>query len=112
MNKHEDERGVIEDLLVTDNGAVTRITFKKGAIRGNHYHKETIQYDFIVSGRLLCKNHAGVAEVKAGQMVIHRPNEPHAYQALEDSEMVSCVYGPRKGEDYSTDTFKLETPLL
>lgn len=112
MTKFEDDRGMIEDLKVTDTGAVTYITFKKGAIRGNHYHKETVQSDFILSGRFLCRTDKGTAEVKAGQAIFHKPNEPHAYLAIEDGEMVSCVYGPRKGEDYSKDTFKLETPLL
>lgn len=109
--KHEDERGVIEDLLVTENGAVTRITFKPGAVRGNHYHKETVQHDFILKGKLVCYSGNKRFEVMAGEMVEHKPLIPHAYKALEESEMVSCVYGPRKGEDYSKDTYKLETPL-
>jgi len=108
MNKHEDERGIIDDLIVTETGAVTHITFKKGAVRGNHYHKKTIQSDFILSGRLLLVTQYGEVEVNAGETHVHKPGVKHAYKALEDSEMVSCVYGPRKGEDYSSDTFKYE----
>lgn len=111
MSKHEDERGIIEDLKVGKRGAVTYITFKKGAVRGNHYHKKTIQYDFILSGKLKCYAYDGETVVKAGDFIEHLPGEPHAYKALMDSEMVSCVYGPRKGEDYSKDTFKIEKPL-
>ena len=29
------------------------VTFNKGAIRGNHFHKESIQYSFVVSGKLV-----------------------------------------------------------
>lgn len=127
MNKHADERGIIDDLLVTEEGAITHITFAKGAVRGNHYHEETIQHDFILKGRLICKTYKAegdfdcdvpdyeetkVVEVSEGEMITHKPYTQHAYLALVDSEMVSCVYGPRKGEDYASDTFKLDTPLL
>ena len=112
MKTFEDERGLIEDLKVGKDWSITYISFKKGAVRGNHYHKETVQYDFILSGRLLCRTDKGIGEVTTGNIVYHKPNEPHAYQALEDSEMVSVCQGIRIGEDYSKDTFKLETPLL
>jgi quercetin dioxygenase-like cupin family protein len=97
---------------VTAGGAATYITFAKGAIRGNHYHKKTIQHDFILSGRLLCASGNKKFIAEPGEVITHKPHIPHAYQALEDAEMVSLVYGPRKGEEYATDTYKLDTPLL
>lgn len=112
MKQHKDARGIIKDLLVGKKGAVTYITFKKGAVRGNHFHKKTIQYDFILSGSFLCASGNKQMRVIAGEMIEHRAGIPHAYEALEDGEMISCVYGPRKGEDYSSDTFKLDVPLL
>ena len=37
-----DHRGQIIDLLENENiNAVTVITFTKGAVRANHYHKQT-----------------------------------------------------------------------
>jgi len=110
--KHEDERGVIEDLVVGENSAVTKITFTKGSVRGNHYHKKTHQIDLIVSGRLLAKTDMEEKEVATGDIIRHAPLTKHAYKALEDSVMVTMCAGPRKGEDYADDTFKLETPLL
>ena len=107
----KDDRGEIEDLLVTDKGAVTFITFKKGAVRWNHYHNETIQVDFVLSGRLQLEMPYSSRELKGGDTQRIMPKVAHAYKALEDSDMVSCVYGPRKGKDYAADTFKLETPL-
>ena len=109
---HKDVRGLIKDLLIGEKGAVTYITFKKGAVRANHYHKKTVQHDFILSGKLLCKSGTTEMKVSAGEIITHPKNVPHAYKALEDSEMISLVYGPRKGEEYSLDTFKLKTPLL
>ena len=41
----QDDRGIIMDLLSKEEmNSATIITFKKGAIRGNHFHKFTIQY--------------------------------------------------------------------
>lgn len=112
MNTYEDKRGKIDDLLVGEKGAVTHITFKKGVVRGNHFHKKTVQYDFLLSGSLLCKTPEKTFIVTEGSMVGHPANVPHAYLALEDSEMVSCVYGVRVGTQYEQDTFRLKEPLL
>jgi quercetin dioxygenase-like cupin family protein len=109
---HRDKRGSIKDLIVKKGASVTYITFKKGAIRGNHYHKETIQHDFILSGKLLCAAGNKQERVEKGELITHEAKIPHAYEALEDSEMVSICFGKRVGEDYSKDTFKLDTPLL
>lgn len=109
---HTDERGTINDLLVTDDYSVTHITFTDGAVRGNHYHKETTQYDMVVKGKLLC-NQNGKEEIVTPQMIIvHLPNDTHAYKALEDSEILSICFGKRRGNHYEEDTFRLETPLL
>lgn len=114
---HEDDRGVIRDLLVTPNYSITHVTFKEGAIRGNHYHKKTVQYDFILGGELQCyydKNEVGKGDVVVtpGNSVTHAPGESHAYKALKESEIISICFGVRKGEDYEKDTFRLEIPLV
>ena len=117
----KDKRGLIKDLLVNENASVTYITFKKGAVRGNHYHKKTTQMDVILSGKLKVAQKGyekfGVMifesdVVKDKNVIKHSPNEGHAYEALEDSEMISICWGLRKGKDYEKDTYKLKTPLL
>lgn len=108
---HTDERGTIEDLKVGKDWSVTYISFKKGAVRGNHYHKKTIQTDLILSGKLVCFSNSGDRVIKEGDVISHRKYEPHAYVALEDSEIVSMCKGVRIGENYEEDTFRLTTPL-
>ena len=50
----EDARGTITDIFVKDpQDHGTIIMSKKGAVRGNHYHKTTKQSDFILSGKLI-----------------------------------------------------------
>jgi mannose-6-phosphate isomerase-like protein (cupin superfamily) len=109
---HKDTRGIIKDLIIGKKGAATYITFGKGAVRGNHVHKKTIQHDFILSGKLICYFGDKHVVVKSGEIITHPAKVSHAYKALEKSEMISLVYGPRKGEEYSMDTFKLKTPLV
>jgi len=105
---YQDERGTIKDLIVGKDYSVTHITFTKGAVRGNHLHKETFQVDTVLSGKLF----NGEKELVAGDIVEIQAGTPHAYRALEDSEIISTCFGKRIGDDYSKDTFKLETPLL
>ena len=50
----KDKRGKIIDIFVsTPKEHCTMVTFNKGAIRGNHFHKKTTQYTFVIEGKLL-----------------------------------------------------------
>ena len=49
----KDKRGSITDIFYKKNiNHVAIIKSKKGALRGNHYHKKTIQYTFVLDGRI------------------------------------------------------------
>ena len=49
----KDHRGEISDLIENEKiNAVTLITLKKGAVRGNHLHKKTWQWNYIISGKM------------------------------------------------------------
>ena len=115
---HEDSRGVIRDILIgIDIDAVTLLTAKAGSVRGNHYHKQSDQYLYIVSGRLTCaaqdrENPIETKEVEGGDLVINKAWEKHAFKAIEDSTLLSLTKGPRKGEDYEKDIFRLDKPIL
>lgn len=112
MKTFTDERGTIEDLKVGKDWSVTYISFKKGAVRGNHYHKETVQHDFVVSGELQLETEFARKWMSAGDDQKIKPGVKHAYKALEDSEMLSFCFGKRVGESYEEDTFRLEKPLI
>ena len=110
-DRFEDHRGVIQDIIGRID-AVTRITTVKGAVRGNHYHEKTTQWTLVLSGKLLMATGSEKTEMWPGQVVKHEPGVPHAWKALEDSECVVFAKGPRAGDEYDTDTFRLEEPLL
>ncbi|TSD02440.1 MAG: cupin 2 conserved barrel domain protein [Parcubacteria group bacterium Athens0714_24] len=110
----KDDRGIIRDIMShTFVDAMTYITFTENAIRGNHYHKKTMQYDYIISGKLICRTREDENKeieevvVEAGDLIIHQYPFWHAYKALEDSVMISSTNGPRQGDQYEDDTFRL-----
>lgn len=113
---HKDKRGMIKDLLVGKDFSVTHITFKKGAIRGNHLHKKTTQIDLVLNGKLnlVANLGSGCENIFLGreEKVIIGKKVSHAYKALEDSEMVSICFGKRIGDNYSKDTYALQEKLI
>ena len=115
----EDDRGIIMDIFTSepkDHGAL--ITFNKGVQRANHYHKESTQYTFLVSGRLLMRS-ADVSEkgvisnaykesiLEPYTLVKHNPFEAHAFKSNESSTILAFACGLRGGEDYEKDVYRL-----
>lgn len=114
----EDERGQITDILEKEViEYVTIISSKKGTIRGDHYHRESVQYAFILKGSLKLLTQMPGEEIKTtfikqGDLVFTPPMEKHAFIALEDSEFLVLTRGPRGGENYEKDTFRLIESLV
>ena len=114
----KDNRGIIMDLLEKKNiNAITLITQKKGKVRGNHYHKKTIQWNYLLSGKIIIyakKKGQGIKKkiLNKGDLVVTLKNESHAIKALKNSEFLVFTQGPRGGKEYETDTFRLKKPLV
>lgn len=115
---YEDERGsiidIVEDIKID---SVTLITSKKGARRGDHYHKKSVQYTFVLKGtlELLTQMPGGKIEttiIKGGHLVLIPPMESHTLIALEDSEFLALTRGPRGGKNYEKDTYRLAEKLI
>jgi len=113
----EDKRGQITDILENEIiDSVTIISSKKGAVRGNHYHKESVQYVFILKGRLRLFTRAPGEDIKStivevGDLALTPPLEEHTLVALEDSEFIALTRGPRGGKNYEKDTYRLAQNL-
>ena len=112
-----DHRGVIIDLLEKKKiNAITYITQKKGKIRGNHFHNKTIQWNYLIKGKIKLitkKKNRNVKKItlSKGDLVVTTRNESHAIIALKDSEYLVFTQGPRGGKEYENDTFRLVEPL-
>lgn len=113
-----DNRGEIRDIIAHINvDAVTYISCEKDAVRGNHYHKKTEQYDYVLEGKILCVTKDKLGKIKRktivkGDLVYHPPFEAHAFKALEKSAFLSMTKGPRNGKDYESDTIRLDKPII
>ena len=115
---HTDARGSITDLISDDEiNAVTLITFVKGAVRANHYHERTMQWNYVISGEILLASQMPEKEkvervLKAGDFAVTRENERHALKGLTDAEVLILTKGPRAGTQYENDTFRLTELLI
>ena len=114
---YQDKRGSITDIVeqIDFNGA-TMIESKKGSIRGNHYHKKTIQYIYLLSGKLKAKSKKvdeSMVEVvvQPGDLISHDQLEAQCFEAIEDSLFLVLSSGLRTGKDYEKDTYRLNIPL-
>lgn len=113
-----DDRGDITDLLEhAQVDAITMITFTEGAVRANHYHKETVQWNYLISGKILLRTKLEGEEVEeaimeAGDFIETVANEQHALKALEPSSLMVFTRGPRGGKEYESDTFRDMTSLI
>lgn len=115
---HEDQRGKIIDLIENRNiNSTTYISFTQGAVRANHYHKKTTQWNYVISGRIKLVTQfddEAVQEtiLEKGELVMTVPFEKHALVGIEDSELLVFTEGPRAGKDYESDTIRLDKPLI
>ena len=111
---HQDERGTISDILQqVDIDCVTLITISKGSIRGNHYHKDSIQYSYVLSGEVLVFTQMPDQKVEQitlmpGDMLESPILERHSIHGIaHDSVVLILTKGPRGGESYEEDTFRV-----
>lgn len=116
--KFEDERGIVRDIIAgKEIDACSALTCKAGSVRGNHYHKQTLMYIYILSGRLVYALEKGdgsieTQEVKEGDLITVLPGDKHALKAIEDSVILNLTKGPRQGDGFAKDTFRLEKNIL
>jgi quercetin dioxygenase-like cupin family protein len=117
--KIEDERGYIQDLVTNQKiDAVTIVTMRKGSQRGNHYHKLTTQWTYVLSGSVKLASSEVDSEkidfeiLMAGDLALSAPSVSHGLLAMDDAEILIITKGPRAGFDYETDTYRLEESLF
>ncbi len=121
LELHEDDRGKIVDIFFKENiEHVNSIVSKKGALRGDHYHKLTTQHMLMIKGSMEVwykpadsNEQPKMVVAKAGDLVTNPPMEIHSLRILEDgTEFVTFSSGLRGGSDYEKDTFRVEPSLI
>lgn len=118
LGSFADDRGTITDIFhLVDMNSACLITNTPGAVRANHYHKLTTQYTYILSGSLDYYSKpvdsdmpASIITACVGDFIISEPNEIHAWCAGADGcTLIAFAQGPRGGEDYESDTYRVES---
>ena len=89
----KDKRGFILDIFVgKPKDHCSLVSFKKDSVRGNHFHKKSIQYSFILEGKILMitsrvnKNGKYLGRknrkiVRKNDLITHKPFMAHAFKA-------------------------------
>ena len=120
----EDKRGKIIDVFVNSpKEHCLIVTFTKGAVRGNHFHKKSTQFSFVLSGKLdfyfakVDKKNGKLKKVKKrtvkkNTFITHEPYEAHAFKSKKRSVLVTFSCGIRGGSRYEKDTFRLKNKLI
>ena len=107
-----DKRGHIFDICEEQISHVGLITFKKGAVRGNHYHKKSTQYTYILKGKIKfvvsdTKEKNKKTFLLQEGMFSRIPSKiVHAYKALTPAAMLDMSTLARGIKGYENDTVR------
>ena len=110
----KDHRGEITDILQNEKiNAITRLTIKKGKVRGNHYHTRKVEWFCVPTGtgQLLLKDRetGKISEVMMGvddlKTIRIDPGTLHAIKNVGEEDMVLLVYSNEKFDPEDPDTF-------
>ncbi|OGW78996.1 MAG: hypothetical protein A2Z83_06695 [Omnitrophica bacterium GWA2_52_8] len=106
-----DPRGDIYNIFEGRIEHIALITSKKGTVRANHYHKEDLQYIYLVSGAyeshcldVRAPEKKQVLKVKPGDIVETPPYIAHAQKFTEDSVFLALTTRQREQGKYEQDT--------
>lgn len=120
LEKHEDKRGRIVDIFYKENiNHVAVIDSRAGALRGDHYHKKSVQHMLITKGALEywykrtdSKKRAKMVLLEEGDLVTTPPFEIHALKIVRKNQFIALSQGLRGGKDYESDTFRVSPTII
>lgn len=110
-----DSRGDIFDVVADTVRHIGFITFRKGVVRANHYHKKSTQYSYVFEGKIeLLTKDAKNKNAKIKRIVMGKgtyamipPYVIHAYRALTRASIIDCTTESRKNDGYEKDTVRV-----
>ena len=88
---HTDSRRTLTQLLTADLKQINLYEAQEGAVLGNHYHKETIEYFYILQGSLTYNRESVLDE---GTLFVVYPTEKHLLTCLTYVKLMSFLTKP------------------
>ena len=122
IKPYEDMRGSLKKLLMisqlNEDEKIEEIYVlfsNQGSVRGNHYHKETLEYFSVISGKakVALKNlETGAFEemiLSASNNIILKvpPNVVHAFKNEEEEPFIMIAISSKEYNKDATDTFPM-----
>lgn len=111
----EDARGKILDLFEVSVHHVGLITFAEGAVRAKHYHKQSVQYSYVLDGTIdliVCPSdrldEREVIEMTPGTAVSIDPGIVHVYRAKTNASILDLTTLSRADNGYEDDVVRVE----
>lgn len=120
IDPYEDKRGILKKIIMksrlqdsTEVGEVYLLYSNQNSVRGNHYHKKTIEYFTIVSGRarVALKNNIGNTHEEfyltaSDNVVLKVPADiVHAFKNEDIHPLVILVVSSQEYSASETDTY-------
>ncbi len=111
----KDKRGEIFDILESRVDHTGIVTFKKpGVKRGSHYHKRSIQYTYVLNGKIKLitadfdgKNRKEFV-LTQGSFAIIPPKVIHLYISMTSAKIIDLTTISRKKDGYEKDTHRVD----
>lgn len=97
----EDQRGKLVGII--NNGCWREMNIlesKKDAIRGGHYHKETLELFYFLEGKVevvirnLSNNKVNKLTVNKGDILLIEPNELHTFTMITNAVWINALSQP------------------
>lgn len=105
--EHKDERGSIFGIIQEGNWKeINLIKSEKEAVRGGHYHKEMLEFFFIIDGAIELKlkyvNEPLIQSITVvkGDIFIIKPYTIHTFICLTDCVWINALDRVTEGDTY------------
>lgn len=108
---HSDIRRTIKQLVTADLKQINMYTANKDAILGNHFHKETNEFFFVIKGQVYLELYnilSGERTSKifdSGDMFVVNPMEVHTIECMTDVKLMTFLDKPYS--DKYPDIYKM-----
>lgn len=114
LEQFSDHRGDIINIFPdgVEIKSAMYITGKKGAQRGNHYHKKDVHYCYVTEGALLYESRnrktgkIQIVHLFPGMIVANGPDEVHRFTFKTDGAFICLATQPRQQHNYEEDTIR------
>lgn len=112
---YADQRGIIQNVILSPITSVARIRSVRGSVRANHYHLTDWHYALVESGRVLYfEREIGATDIPEpkrygpGEMFFTPPMKEHTMLFTEDSVIYTFARNVRSHESHESDLVRVE----